>query len=43
MAKPKTDVFDDMLGWNGIQGYGNTIKRWVEMIWNIELDSLDEN
>jgi len=42
MSCSKTEILDKVATWNGLIGYGNTIKSWVEDIWNIELDSLDE-
>lgn len=38
----KTEVLDKVLQWNGIIGYGSTVKSWVQDIWNIDLDSMEE-
>lgn len=30
-------IFADLLAWNGLLGWDDTIKRWIEEIYKIEL------
>jgi hypothetical protein len=36
------EALDEVASWNGLIGYGNTIKRWVQEIYNIDLDSIGD-
>ncbi len=38
----KLDILDKVATWEGLIGYGGTIMSWVQDIWNINLDSLEE-
>lgn len=38
----KDSVFDKVLGWEGFIGYTDTIKGWVEDIYNVELKVEEE-
>lgn len=37
MAMSPNEVFDHVCNWNGLVGYSNTIKNWVERIYKIKL------
>lgn len=37
MKMSKDEVLDEVATWNGLIGYGYTIKSWVEEIYGIEL------
>lgn len=37
----KEDVLDEVASWNGMIGYGNTIKEWVQDIYNVDLDTIE--
>ncbi|WP_461199308.1 hypothetical protein [Enterococcus sp. N249-2] len=36
-AMSNADVLNDVATWNGLLGYGDTIIRWIEDIYGIEL------
>lgn len=38
MAMDKSEVLDEVATWEGLLGYGDTIKSWVEDIYGIELN-----
>ena len=35
-----SEAFEEMLIWEGIIGYANTIKYWIESIYGIDIDTL---
>lgn len=37
MEMDKDEILDKVATWNGLLGYGNTIKTWVEDIYNVAL------
>jgi hypothetical protein len=34
----KDEVFENLLGWNGLIGWDYTIKEWIKQIYNVELE-----
>lgn len=38
----KDEAFERVCNWNGLINYHNTIKGWVEDIYNIELDEVNK-
>lgn len=36
-ALSREDVLDAVASWNGLIGYGSTIREWVEDIYGVEL------
>ena len=40
MEMSKDKILDEVVKWNGLINYGDTIKNWVQDIYNIDLDSL---
>ena len=38
MKMPKKEIFRRICNFNGLINYSNTIKKWIEDIYNIELD-----
>ena len=34
------EVFHRVLEWNGLIGYGYTIRNWIKQIYNIDLDNM---
>lgn len=38
MEMSKDEALDEVATWNGLIGYGNTIKTWIEEIYGIELE-----
>ena len=37
-----SEAFEEVLNWEGILGYANTIKWWIESIYGIDIDALAE-
>lgn len=36
-----SEAFEEMLNWEGILGYADTIKYWIESIYGIDLDTIE--
>jgi hypothetical protein len=38
MRMGKEEILDRVLEWNGLIGYGDTVKSWIENIYGIKLN-----
>lgn len=38
----RQEVLDRVCNWNGLIGYAGTIREWIEDIWGIDLDDVEE-
>ena len=38
MLMSKSEVLDEVCNWDGLINYSSTIKRWINNIYNIDLD-----
>lgn len=36
-----SEAFEEMLNWEGILGYADTIKYWIESIYGVDLDAME--
>lgn len=39
---PPSRALDEVCTWSGLLGYGDTVKAWVEEIYGINLDEIEE-
>lgn len=38
----RQEVLDRVCKWNGLIGYADTIREWIEDIWGVDLDNVAE-
>lgn len=38
----RDEVLDRVCEWNGLIGYGDTVREWIEDIWRIDLDDVED-
>lgn len=42
MSMSKEEALDEICTWNGLIGFGSTVKTWVEEIYRVNLDDYEE-